>query len=237
VFVERITEAEDVYAFDFLFPGTPVRRLDFRQCLPLTDKRTTRTTYLVLSERDQDAAGNLIQALPSAKVTALKPEEAALMGPATLVEVAPGTPALTVSNAAHARFEPGLRLVGYDWSGPTLKAGQSLFLTLYWKAEAMVEADLTAFLHIGTGEGNTPVVAQRDGQPCQGLYPTSQWQVGDVVPDGFAVVVPPDTPPGDYPLVVGWYQYPSLDRLRLAEADTPLKDNRAVIGTITITSP
>ncbi|MFQ5437006.1 MAG: hypothetical protein ACE5FD_19280, partial [Anaerolineae bacterium] len=34
VFVERITEAGDVFAFAFLFPGTPVRRLDFRQCLP-----------------------------------------------------------------------------------------------------------------------------------------------------------------------------------------------------------
>jgi len=207
VFVERITEAEDVFAFDFLFPGTPVRRLDFRQCLPFTEGRVTRTTYLVLSERDHESVGRLEDAFPIATITRLQPETAALMGEATLIEVPPGSPAPAPMRTARARFDPGLAMLGYDWSGPEIKVGESLFLTLYWKAETNFTTDLTAFLHVGRGEGDSPLAAQHDGQPCQGLYPTSQWRAGDVIPDSFAITFPPDTAPGEYPLVVGWYRW------------------------------
>jgi len=243
VFVERITEAEDVYAFDFLFPGTPVRRLDFRQCMPLADGRATRTTYLVLAERDPQSVGSLARAFPSATITRIKPEGASLMGQAVLVEAPPGATwhedaIATVS----ARFAPGIKLLGYWWSGPKVKAGESLFLTVYWKAEADFSTDFTTFLHVLPRQWHgdaiaTPLIAQRDGQPCQGFYPTSQWRAGDVIPDGFAITFPSNTPPGDYPLAVGWYSYPSLERLTLTEADQPLPDNRAVIGTLTISAP
>ena len=159
------------------------------------------------------------------------------MGEAFLVEVPPGAPAPPVPHPVSGRFDPGIRLLGYDWSGPKVKPGESVFLTLYWQAEADLDSDLTAFLHAGTGLGDSRMVAQRDGQPCQGLYPTSLWRAGDVVPDSFAVTIPPGTPAGDYPLAVGWYRYPSLERLPLTEADTPLPDNRALIATITITPP
>ncbi len=237
VFVERITEAEDVFAFDFLFPGTPVRRLDFRQCLPFTEGRATQTTYLVLSERDHESVGRLEDAFPTVTITRLQPEAAALMGEATLIEIPPGSPAPAPMRTARARFDPGLAMLGYDWSGPEIKAGESLFLTLYWKAETNFTTDLTAFLHVGRGEGDSPLAGQHDGQPCQGLYPTSQWRAGDVIPDSFAITFPPDTDPGEYPLVVGWYRYPSLERLPLVSADLPLANNRAVIGTVRVTTP
>jgi hypothetical protein len=38
-------------------------------------------------------------------------------------------------------------------------------------------------------------------------------------------------------VAVGWYSYPSLERIPLIEADTPLPDNRAVIGTLHISAP
>jgi hypothetical protein len=210
--------------------------MDFRQCLPLTDRRATRTTYLVLSERDPQAVEALRQRMASAMVHAIEPEEASLMGRAALVEVPPGTPLAPVQNPSHARFDPGLRLLGYEWSGPTVSVGESLFLTLYWKAEADLDADFTTFLHVGTGLGGSLNIAQRDGPPCQGFYPTSLWRAGDVIPDGFAVTLPPDAPPGEYPLAVGWYRYSSLERLPLTSADAPLPDNRAVIATITVTA-
>ncbi|MBI4772105.1 MAG: phospholipid carrier-dependent glycosyltransferase, partial [Chloroflexi bacterium] len=236
VFVERISGADDVFAFDFLFPGTPVRRLDFRQCLPLADRRATRTTYLVLAEHDQQTTEALARAFPSATIQYLRPEAAALMGDAALVEVPPETTAPPVPVPVHARFDPGIRLLGYAWSGATVEPGESIFLTLYWEAEANLDADLTTFLHVGAGLGDSRVVAQHDGQPCQGLYPTSLWRAGDVIPDGFAVTMPVDTPPGDYAVAVGWYRYPSLERLPLTSADTPLPDNRAVIARVTVTA-
>ena len=234
VFVERITEAEDVYAFDFLFPGTSVRRLDFRQCLPLTDGRATPTTYLVLAERDEQTTPNLIRAYPNALATHAQPESASLMGEYSIVEVPAGTPAPPPAHPANARFGPGITLLGYEWSGAEVKPGESVFLTLHWKAEKDFDDDLTAFAHVVAGSGGTRLIAQHDGQPCQGLYPTSRWRSGDVIPDSFAVTIPQGTPAGDYPLAVGWYQYPSIERLTLVSADNPLTDNRAVIASVTV---
>lgn len=238
VFVERVSEAEeDIYAFDFLFPGTPVQRLDFRQCLPLVDGRTTRTTYVVWSERDALTAPELRRRYPSAQVTRLVPEAEALFRELTLVEIGPGTPARAASHLASARFAPGLALLGYEQSTLEVRPGESVLFTFYWRAEGVLTNDATPFLHVGSGLADSRNIAQHDGQPCQGFYPTSRWKVGDVVPDRFAVIIPTDAPPGEYPLVVGWYQLPSLQRLALESAATPLPDHRAVIGTLRVVGP
>jgi hypothetical protein len=55
-----------------------------------------------------------------------------------------------------------------------------------------------------------------------------------VVPDRFAVIIPPDAPPGRYPIAVGWYRFPSLQRLPLLAAAESLADNRAIIGALTV---
>ncbi len=250
VFVERIHPGEDVlqvsdyrlppldvFAFNFLLRDTPVRRMSFLQCLPITDQRATRTTYLVLEAHDQFATATLAQAYPQATITRFPTEAESLAGPLTLVEIPAHAPGPIPARGASARFAPGLQLVGYDLSATQVRAGESVFLTVYWKTEIELTEDFITFMHMGTGLDGTPPVAQHDGQPCQGLYPTSQWRAGDLVPDGFALTLPPDTPPGDYPLAVGWYRYPALTRLLLVAADSPLPDDRAVLATLTVTAP
>lgn len=236
VYVERISEAEDIYAFDYLFPGTGVTRLDFRQCLPLVNNQATRTTYVVLSDRDPTTVSQLATLYPQATNTVLKPEVASLLGKTTLIEIPPNTsPALQV-HTSQATFASGLSLIGYDWNGPTVKAGESVFLSLYWGIGAVIPADVTRFVHI-VSETGEELVAQHDGQPCQGLYPVSQWATHVIIPDGFAITLPADTMPGLYNVIIGWYSYPSLDRLPLTFADSPLGDNRAVIGTLDVVDP
>jgi len=237
VFVEYIPKRDDVLAFEYLFAGTRVRRLDFRQCLPLTTQRPTRTTYLVLAEHDGASTTSLQNAYPTVTPLWLEPEEAALMGRSAWLEIPANTSAQIAAQPARATFAPGLTLVGYTISNDTLTAGQSLFLTLYWQVETALDRDVTSFIHIGTGLSDSANIAQRDGQPCQGLYPTSQWQVGDVIPDSFALIIPPDAPSGKYPVAVGWYQYPSLERLPLLSAETALPDNRAIVTTLTVKQP
>ncbi len=231
VFVSRNREDDDVIAFEFLFPGTAVERLDLRQCLPWSDDRASPSSYLVLTKRDKQSVIALHEAYPTARIT----ESFFWQDSGTLIEVPAGTRAPAPPHPGRARFEPGLRLVGYDGSSSEIRAGQSLFITLHWKAETDITTDYTSFIHIGAGLDDTAIVAQRDGQPCQGLFPTSHWRAGDLVRDSFAVTLPPDTPPGDYPLAIGWYTFPDLQRLSLREADAPLPDNRAIIGVITVT--
>ncbi len=235
VFVERVLEAEaDIYAFDFLLPGTRVERLDFRQCLPLADGRTTRTTYLVWSERDVTTTPELRRRYPDAAVRVIRGEPEALYTELTQVELPPGARLPAPLFTAAARFAPGLSLFGYEQSTLIVRPGASVLFTFYWKAEAPLPEDATPFLHIGSGLADSAFVVGRDGQPCQGFYPTSRWRVGDVVPDRFAVIIPADAAPGTYPLVVGWYRYPSLERLTLESANQSFGDNRAVVGALTI---
>jgi hypothetical protein len=232
VFVSRIPETQDVISFEYLFPGTPVERLDLRQCRPLTHNRRTRTNYLVLNNHDKDSVVPLYDAYPDSKITYIPFEQE---GAGTLIEVPPGRPGPRPPHPGQAAFEPGLTFLGYEWSGNSVQAGQSLFLTLWWKAETDLDTDYTSFVHVGTGLGGTGIVAQRDGQPCQGLFTTSHWRAGDLIRDSFAVTFPLDVPAGDYPLAIGWYTFPDLQRLPLLAADRTLPDNRAIIALITVT--
>jgi hypothetical protein len=174
---------------------------------------------------------------PAATVSTIQAESAALVGNLDVVEVPAGARAPAPPHLASATFAGGLQLLGYDWSGPAVAAGQPLYLTLYWKAEVDQRASDTAFVHVGEGTSNSPLVVGHDALPCQGFYPTPRWREGDVVPDSFAIVIPAATPPGTYPLLAGWYDTETKERLELLSADSALNDNRAIIGTIVVKKP
>lgn len=232
VFAELIPESEDIAAFEWYFPGQSIDRMDFRKCLPLAHQNDTRINYLVLNGRDQETVGKLLDLYPESEVPLRDLD--LWQTTASVVEVPPGAIAPPPANQPIALFDSGISLYGYDWSGDTLRPEESLFLTIYWQVTEPVSVDWTAFTHIGTGLEDQPLVAQRDGLPCLGFYPTSSWKPGLVVIDSFAITIPADTPPGEYDMAVGWYAFPSLERLALINADQPLPDNRAIIGVIQV---
>ena len=56
------------------------------------------------------------------------------------------------------------------------------------------------------------MVAQDDGEPAEGYYPTRLWRGGDVIVDT-RVLDPPDEWESDPRLVVGLYAWPTMERL------------------------
>ncbi len=46
--------------------------------------------------------------------------------------------------------------------------------------------------------------------PTLALLPTTEWPMGQIVRETFTFTLPDDTPPGEYPLLVGWYDTSSL---------------------------
>ncbi len=233
--VERITESENMVHFDFLLDNTQVRYLDFRQCLPLVEDAPDDALYIVNSQRDPISVGALKLRYPGAAISVQQSESAWLIDALTLVTV-PARSRVELAAGAPITFEiAGLR--AYDISAAKVRAGDSLFLTLYWRAHAVTRDDFTAFVHVAA-DAISPPVAQRDGAPCQGLHPTSRWRLHDVTPDAFAITIPPDTPPGEYGLYAGWYHVKSLERSRLitAPAGIDAGDNRARIATIIVTA-
>jgi 4-amino-4-deoxy-L-arabinose transferase-like glycosyltransferase len=110
------------------------------------------------------------------------------------------------------RLGSAIRLTGYDVE---VVGADSVGVTLYWQAVAAPDQGLIAFVHLLDGEGR--LVAQHDGPPCQGDYPTWAWRTGDVVPDSHTLLLPSDHKPSTYHLHVGLYR--SEDGVRIPILD------------------
>ena len=95
-----------------------------------------------------------------------------------------------------------IRLAGAGF--PSLwQPGSDHTVLLRWYAAESVGTDYTVFLHLRDAAGQ--LVAQADGPPLDGWYPTSQWTAGEWVTDAHTFALPADTPPGNYRLVAGLY--------------------------------
>ncbi|MBP9502542.1 MAG: glycosyltransferase family 39 protein [Candidatus Promineofilum sp.] len=103
-----------------------------------------------------------------------------------------------------------IRLGGADFV-PVWRAGEGHPVTLRWYAAEAVATDYTVFLHLRDDAGQ--IVAQADGPPLEGWYPTSWWVTGEWVIDEHAFALPTDTPPGNYRLVTGLYDPTTGGRL------------------------
>ena len=70
-------------------------------------------------------------------------------------------------------------------------------------------------------DANGALVAQHDSEPVDGLRPTTNWSVNEIVEDRHAMVLPADLPVGNYTVVVGLYDAndPAL-RLATETGDT-----------------
>jgi hypothetical protein len=128
----------------------------------------------------------------------------------------------------------------------TISLQEPLEFTLFWQSEAAptsptgdsrtrgqaVTADYTVFAHLLTLDGE--FVAGQDGQPLDGLYPTSFWERGEVVADGRSWFV--DVPPGEYQLQVGLYLLETGERLPVQGLNSELGDRVVVQKLIHIVS-
>ena len=99
-------------------------------------------------------------------------------------------------------------LVGYDAIPEAPKAGEGMFLRLYWEGDARPTADWTVFTHLlGPPRLDGSVLwAGYDSQPGAGSLPTSRWQPGWRIIDEYPLELPADLSPGVYALEIGLYQ-------------------------------
>ena len=120
-----------------------------------------------------------------------------------------------------AHFDGHIDLVGYDLPATIVKAGDTLPLTLYWRATAPVPKNYQVFAHLA--QLGVPPWGQSD-KLNPGDYPTTRWPLDKYVWDDHQLKIRPDTPPGDYHLSVGLYTLDDGQRLAV------LDDNGQIIG-------
>lgn len=125
-----------------------------------------------------------------------------------------------------------ITLLGYDLPQSKVQPGEAFPLTLYWRAEGVIDEDYTVFVHLA---GDDDLIwGQEDSQPLHGFYPTSYWDRGDMVVDEHSVSVKPDAPRGEYRLLVGLYLLSTMERLPLLDETGEVISDFISLGEISV---
>jgi len=126
-----------------------------------------------------------------------------------------------------------IALIGYDLDKKVVKPGDSLCLTLYWEALEDIRGDYTVFTHLIDARNH--IWGQEDSQPLDGYYPTTLWEIGEVVKDEYCLTVQPETPVGSYRLMVGMYLLETMERLPVVDkGGERLQDDMVPLGEIQV---
>jgi hypothetical protein len=134
-----------------------------------------------------------------------------------------------VPNPLNANFDNQATLVGYEMDRRVVRPGESVRLTLYWRARVPIVRDYRIFAHVLGVENQ--VWANADSPPTP---PTSQWQPELIIQDVRNLKVGLTTPPDFYDIEVGMYP-PGEGRLPVIAEDGHWYDNRILLSKIRVT--
>jgi len=134
------------------------------------------------------------------------------------------------------------RFAGDNWAvrltdiavRPSAAPGRDYPVVLRWAAEGgAAPRDYRVFVHLRDAAGKT--VATGDATPTWfAPSPTNRWSSGLSMWDAHAVAIPADVTPGDYKLVIGWYDPETGQRLSASSADGNAQGNEYVIGRVAV---
>jgi hypothetical protein len=135
------------------------------------------------------------------------------------------TPPASADVPLEADFSNRAVLIGVDCSIPSRSncqvaaPGETVTLTLYWRAEAGMDKNYTVFTHLLSSDET--VMVNADHAPPK---PTQGWVPTEIIADMVALTLPADLPAGDYRLEVGLYDAadPAFARLPLTTGETRL---------------
>ena len=222
--------------FDLVLHNSAIRTFP-TNCLVIPINTKQPITYIVKNSSAQETLSELQTIFSKGTITHQ------FISPITgeKLYTAFNTPQSTGSNQQHlAQFGEAIELI----DAPTLQQETTILITeghqtpisipLIWHSNNTSAQDHTYFIHLyQAGAEDEPPVAQLDQQPC---LPTSQWHEGEIILDTAVFNLPPNLPAGNYTLGLGWYTWPSFERLSLNESENPLSDQRHLLGQITITN-
>jgi hypothetical protein len=125
-----------------------------------------------------------------------------------------------VPNPTLVNFENELELVGFELTPRQAAAGETVDLTLYWRAKRPLTTNYTLFAQV-VDEDTTRWASQDVGQP------TSSWAEGELQTVQMSLPLSPDTPGQVYPIILGLYTVEDgqFNRLQIiAEDGRPTDD-------------
>ncbi len=135
-----------------------------------------------------------------------------------------------IGEAAEVEWQEGIQLARVA-APQTAKAGETIPVTLIWRADRPTAGNWKIFIHLADAMGT--MQAQGDGYPQGGAALTPTWQAGEVIVDTHQISLPSDLPEGTYQLRIGFYNEETNERLPLS----PGVDTFIWPKSITITRP
>jgi hypothetical protein len=131
--------------------------------------------------------------------------------------------AVVAKTPLNQNFGDQLRLIGFTAPQTTARPGQTIPITLYWRAHQPLDINYQSFLHLLTADGQ--LITQHDKlNPAD--FPTSRWPLDKYIRDPYTLTLPPDLPPGEYTVAVGLWVASEGWRLPLWDAaDQQIGDN------------
>ena len=133
---------------------------------------------------------------------------------------------------ARSRLEEKIELLAVDGSDGQTSAGDTLSLTIYWRALAPMDTSYTVFVHVLDAEGAK--AGQADRIPCDGGCPTTTWRTGDLVGERYDLVIDADAQPGQYRIISGMYDLATMENLSWLNAQGGSMGNSLVLGTVEV---
>lgn len=155
----------------------------------------------------------------------------------------PPTPPIT--HPLKVSFGDNLELIGYDLGGSgwvryhhderlSFRRGETIYLTLYWRARGPVSRNYSAFTHLLNSEGK--FCSGMDKLLGEGFYPTSRWPPGEIYWQDYPLPIPPELPEGRYLIEIGLYNLENMERLPVLDETGHSVSDRVILAMIEITS-
>jgi len=137
-----------------------------------------------------------------------------------------------VPNPVSINLSDKLELIGYSLDERAVAPGDTVSLTLYWRALTRMEINYELFVHV-LGKENQ-IWANNQGPITDRATCTNRWETGVVVTEERELTLADETPPGFYDLELGVYA-PAGGRLKVLADGGREVSNRILLATIRVT--
>ena len=215
--------------------------------------RARATTPFTLELRNRQA-GDIVQANPGARVpgdanagtynlslsldglapnTLLPFSKNVSFADVEVQAVARSTAMPGIENAVNARLGDSVEFLGYALDAPeNLKPGDTVKMTLYWRALKPMDISYKVFTHLINAQNE--IFGQQDKEPLDGARPTTSWAAGEIFSDAYAFQVAPNATPGNYQIEIGMYHPTDFTRLPAFDANGSALGDRILFGELRV---
>jgi hypothetical protein len=220
------------YTVRFMTRGAPIESFDLGQTLVVPTDRARDVGYYFPASDPQEAA-QVAASLPGQSTESTIRDSSGRFP--LLLRLSLRANQLPSPEPPLATFADGIGLIGASFDPPRIAPGGTVTVTLQWQSQQPARDDYTVFIHVRDASDAT--IAQADGKPGGGSFPTNAWRTGDLVWDRHRLALPTTAPPGDDRVVVGLYRLSDLKRLAAQAGSARAESDEVLVGTLHVSPP